>query len=477
MFYRYGWRGGFLILGALSFNMVVAGAIMKPLNRQDRCQQGGCCFGVLKKQINSKSHIKMNATCQHRECARGNSNKLRYEGNLEYREVTTNDTTEDVNMMKTCGKLQHHNSKMESNMSDRYDNNYVRITEEAGTNMTECARSTTVQDCSVTIEGTEQYVRAESDNDRILGGIHCVNSQSQRDLNCQSEYNDEQSQNVTSEDIQIQNNDSNFSKNPILQNKSLVRKTYDQTDCSTETSDSVTKIRVDDSSLKSQPYATSMSMKQDKENKDIDNTQLHCEKHRHTELKTDPVGVSPIQTDDKLTNNSKAKYYKVTTLMGIQMLCQNKPLLVYLLGFLLWGIVYSGWTLFLVSYAISKGMTPKEAVILSSLGGVGTLLGRLCHGSFIDRKITTGTQMFSILSFGCSLTMFLYGFANGIVGLGILSTIAGMCIGTRFVLAVVVMKEMVDEAFFKEAVGWCYCFQGIGTALGSPLTGIKCINN
>ena len=165
-------------------------------------------------------------------------------------------------------------------------------------------------------------------------------------------------------------------------------------------------------------------------------------------------------------------YTTTFTSVGFQILLKEKHLLLCYTGFLLWGIVYSGWTLFLVSYGVSKNLTSANAALLSSLGGLGTLIGRLAHGPFIDHNIMTGAQMYSLLSFFGAATLFSYAFVSGFAGLGVLSAIVGLCIGTRSILGIVVIKENVDDINFKAATGWSYFFQGVGTVIGSPLTGI-----
>ncbi|XP_072015032.1 monocarboxylate transporter 13-like [Amphiura filiformis] len=51
--------------------------------------------------------------------------------------------------------------------------------------------------------------------------------------------------------------------------------------------------------------------------------------------------------------------------------------------FLLNGLMYTTWVIFLVPHAITKGLSLNKAVYLSTIGGIGLLLGRLGSGLLI----------------------------------------------------------------------------------------------
>ena len=189
---------------------------------------------------------------------------------------------------------------------------------------------------------------------------------------------------------------------------------------------------------------------------------------RMKELEKD---VTDVDTTDQLSTLQRF-WRALTVSLGLRLLHTEKYLLIYMAGFVLFRISSSAWSLFLVSYALSKGLTPLEAALLSSFGGLGNLLGRIVNGPIIDWKIITAAGMWSLLAFTTAVGFALHAYVNSFVGLSVLSVVTGMCLGARYSVAIVVMKENVrDMMAFKSAIGWCFFFQGAGVAIGTPLTG------
>ena len=60
--------------------------------------------------------------------------------------------------------------------------------------------------------------------------------------------------------------------------------------------------------------------------------------------------------------------------------------------------VQVGWMVFLVPHALDRGFPLDRAVFLSTVGGVGNLIGRIFQGPIVDRKLLTGVQLSIVLS-------------------------------------------------------------------------------
>ncbi len=146
---------------------------------------------------------------------------------------------------------------------------------------------------------------------------------------------------------------------------------------------------------------------------------------------------------------------------------------IYFFAFLLWGIAYTGWLLFLVSYALSLGYSSSSASFLSTCGGVGTLFGR-CITPFTDLYSMSGQTLSFILSLGGTVSLFIYPWVSDYWILTLVSILAGFFLGTQPPVQAIFTREICcsNPHDFADALGLHYVFIGFGNSVGGPLTGI-----
>ncbi|XP_072028354.1 monocarboxylate transporter 12-like [Amphiura filiformis] len=158
----------------------------------------------------------------------------------------------------------------------------------------------------------------------------------------------------------------------------------------------------------------------------------------------------------------EAIVHTILSWFGVSFMRKRPVLFAYYLAFLLWNISLAGWIIFLVPYTIGLGFPAQQASFMSTLGGVGTLVGRIIMFIFPDHSLNSNRLQFMVLSIGGAVSLFLYPFVKAYWLLATLS----------FLLAVMI-KCIVpgDGEDFAEAIGLLHMFYGIGTLLGGPIVG------
>ena len=174
-------------------------------------------------------------------------------------------------------------------------------------------------------------------------------------------------------------------------------------------------------------------------------------------------------------NLSKCEQFQRTfkSFFGFASIAQEPILVTYLAAFCLWSISAAGWVIFLVSYTVTLGYSAQTASFLSSMGGVGTLIGRLLSWPLTEHSFLTERTLFIVLSFGSAMTLAIYPFVTSYWLLTVISFFTGVFIGTPTPVVIMMLKELFpkDTDAFTGAVGLHYFALGIGLLSGGPLTG------
>ncbi|XP_072028358.1 monocarboxylate transporter 12-like [Amphiura filiformis] len=169
----------------------------------------------------------------------------------------------------------------------------------------------------------------------------------------------------------------------------------------------------------------------------------------------------------------EAILHTILSWFGVSFMRKRPVLVAYYSAFLLWNISLAGWIIFLVPYTIGLGFPAQQASFMSTLGGVGTLVGRIIMFIFPDQSLNSHRLQFMVLSIGGAASLFLYPFVKAYWLLATLSFFAGLFLGTPPPVAMVMIKCIVpDEGEdFAKAIGLLHMSYGIGTLVGGPIVG------
>ena len=121
--------------------------------------------------------------------------------------------------------------------------------------------------------------------------------------------------------------------------------------------------------------------------------------------------------------------------------------------------------------AISDGLSEEDASLLLSLMGIGSLIGRVGHGWFIDRGFLTSETCLVVSLAVCSVFTYLVPVARFFPILCITATIQGLTAGIANTLMTIMIKIMVKPSYEDAAVGMLYLFWGFGDLTGGVVSG------
>ena len=126
------------------------------------------------------------------------------------------------------------------------------------------------------------------------------------------------------------------------------------------------------------------------------------------------------------------------------------------------GIVYTGWHLYLIPHGIALGFGETQSSFLATFGGIGNLIGRLAHGTFVDRGVIQATDLFAVASVVLAVACVLDQLASSsFIAIATLAVIAGLALGIVYPL-LFVMTVDVPQGRQVSALAWMYLFQGTG---------------
>lgn len=154
----------------------------------------------------------------------------------------------------------------------------------------------------------------------------------------------------------------------------------------------------------------------------------------------------------------------------------NPKLTLFQFIFAMYSVGYSTWVVFLVPHAVNKGTPSDWAVYLSTIGGLGVIIGRIGYGPLVDNGIISDIRLFLILSLLCAVTFLCDPLTDSYSIMCVFALVAGISIGARYPLSISITKSLVDCDAFISALGWTHFFTGIGKIFGPLITGLS-LNN
>ena len=159
--------------------------------------------------------------------------------------------------------------------------------------------------------------------------------------------------------------------------------------------------------------------------------------------------------------------------LGCFTLAREPQLSLYLTAFALQEVAVTGWMLFLFTYTTLLGFDKQIATFFSSVGGLGTLFGRLFAGPCTDKGVCSPRGQIGLFALGGCANLLLYPFVSNYWGLIVLSFLTGLFVGTTSPTYVTLLKDMFADnpMDFSGSVSLHFTMRGIGMLCGGPLTG------
>lgn len=134
----------------------------------------------------------------------------------------------------------------------------------------------------------------------------------------------------------------------------------------------------------------------------------------------------------------------------------------------------SSWAIFLVSHAIEKGLSPRSAALLSSIGGIAAIFGRLIPGTIIDSGFVTATQFCVSTQLANTVAYVSDYWSYKFWSLSVAALMNGFIFGSDFVLIFPLCVEILGNEDAIDGYGLCLTPGSTGSIIGGLLIG-KCV--
>ena len=138
---------------------------------------------------------------------------------------------------------------------------------------------------------------------------------------------------------------------------------------------------------------------------------------------------------------------------------------------LLLDIIFAGWSLFVVSFAVSVGIPPDRAPYLLIVGVVGGLLTRLLITMVLRTRPHWATILYGIFTLILTTAVFLYYISSTFYYLCACSFIAGFGLYGADIAFYACLAASVSEDNFPGVLASSFFFTGIGMASSGYITG------
>ncbi|XP_063955544.1 monocarboxylate transporter 12-like [Lytechinus pictus] len=151
------------------------------------------------------------------------------------------------------------------------------------------------------------------------------------------------------------------------------------------------------------------------------------------------------------------------------------PLIIYaFLAACLNGISYSGWTVFVISNAESKGAAEAVAVLLSLVSGIANTAGRLMPGlfNFLNKDVFSSTILFILFGIIGALPLCMNRISTNFSTLCVFAAISGFALGAKSVLKNTNALDVVPRYLSSTALPFTFISAGLGEIAGGWITGL-----
>ena len=135
------------------------------------------------------------------------------------------------------------------------------------------------------------------------------------------------------------------------------------------------------------------------------------------------------------------------------------------------GYIFNGWVIYIVSFAFQNGLSISEASTVSTCGGIGIIVNKVGFPLLNDMMTYKQIMYLSSILGGITLTMTI--FVKTFMGLCILSVLfgGGFCVIAAEIF--IAAREVTAADEFLNAVAWIHLTQGVGAISSGFMTGTK----
>ncbi len=133
------------------------------------------------------------------------------------------------------------------------------------------------------------------------------------------------------------------------------------------------------------------------------------------------------------------------------------------------GYIITCWMIYIISFALSNGVSMRESSVVATWGGVGVAIIRIplptLNKYFTYRKLMYAASL--LIASNLAATTFV----SSIIGMSSMSIIFGMSYGTLNTQLYIAVNDVVQKDQYLNAVSWYHLAHGFGSIVGGAITG------
>ena len=142
------------------------------------------------------------------------------------------------------------------------------------------------------------------------------------------------------------------------------------------------------------------------------------------------------------------------------------------IGFL--ALSFNSMLIFIPPLADSRGLNGVQGAYIMSVAGVFDTIGRIASGFILELKCIRKLRkvVYNAVMFLLAFVIFFLPFVKTFIEFCVVAAVFGLLIGTYTSQKSVILVDVVGAEGLNNSFGILIFFQGIGTLLGPPLTGM-----
>ena len=154
---------------------------------------------------------------------------------------------------------------------------------------------------------------------------------------------------------------------------------------------------------------------------------------------------------------------------GLQLLTKVSFVTEVLVPAFVWGYTITGWMIYMVSFAVSKGLSIREGSIVATSGGIGVVVIRIVIP--LLHKIMTYKQIMYGSSVAVAISLSLTTMIDNFIALNVISVMYGLGNGALGGEVYISAKVNSEESEHFHAVSWFHLSYGLASILTGFVTG------
>ncbi|XP_006820613.1 monocarboxylate transporter 13-like, partial [Saccoglossus kowalevskii] len=178
-----------------------------------------------------------------------------------------------------------------------------------------------------------------------------------------------------------------------------------------------------------------------------------------------------IRDENGTANSSPSQTHRILNYLGMGLFIEIPSFSLLVFAQFLEGVGSITAILYVVSNAVTIGISKANSAFLLTLFGCGNIVGRLAPGWLVDHGYIAPLTLTGITIGGSGFIILCIPFTKLYVIIAVLICFYGFLFGIYQPIMIVALRDFVGEANHSKAIAWDWFGMSIGFLCGTPFTG------